>query len=351
MASTINASTSSGIVTSADNSGQLELQTGNTTAITVNSSQNVGIGTTSPNVKLDVIGSIEASAAATQDAIILAGRAGGSSSRAVTLTPTTLTASRTVTLPDADINFANGLGVAQGGTGQTTYTNGQLLIGNTTGNTLTKATLTAGSGITVTNGTGSITIAATGGGGFSNMQVFASPGTFTTPASTTNIKVTVVGGGGGGRAGNGVNTGGANGAGGGGAIYVGPVSASTPYAVTVGSGGPGGPSAFAAGGTGGTSSFGPLCSATGGAGGSGPASTASGGIGTTGTLLVKGGNASGPTAVGTIAGTSMLGSGGVGGSVPLISGGQYGGGGGFGAASPNPNVGGAGAGGVVIVEW
>jgi len=49
--------------------------------------------------------------------------------------------------------------VNAGGTGQTTYTNGQLLIGNTTGNTLTKATLTAGSGVAITNGTGSITVA------------------------------------------------------------------------------------------------------------------------------------------------------------------------------------------------
>lgn len=57
------------------------------------------------------------------------------------------------------------LPVANGGTGQTTYTNGQLLIGNTTGNTLTKATLTAGSGITITNGTGTITIASTASGG------------------------------------------------------------------------------------------------------------------------------------------------------------------------------------------
>jgi hypothetical protein len=55
--------------------------------------------------------------------------------------------------------------VANGGTGQSSYTNGQLLIGNSTGNTLTKATLTAGSGISITNGTGSITIAATGSGG------------------------------------------------------------------------------------------------------------------------------------------------------------------------------------------
>jgi hypothetical protein len=51
------------------------------------------------------------------------------------------------------------LPVANGGTNQTSYTNGQLLIGNTTGNTLAKGTLTAGTGISVTNGAGSITIA------------------------------------------------------------------------------------------------------------------------------------------------------------------------------------------------
>ena len=56
------------------------------------------------------------------------------------------------------------LAVTSGGTGQTTYTNGQLLIGNTTGSTLTKAALTAGTGITVTNGSGAITIAATNNG-------------------------------------------------------------------------------------------------------------------------------------------------------------------------------------------
>jgi hypothetical protein len=61
------------------------------------------------------------------------------------------------------IRYSNPIPPNEGGTGQTTYTNGQLLIGNTTGNTLTKATLTAGSGITITNGTGSITIASSGG--------------------------------------------------------------------------------------------------------------------------------------------------------------------------------------------
>ena len=60
---------------------------------------------------------------------------------------------------------ANITPVANGGTGQTSYVNGELLIGNSTGNTLTKATLTAGTGVSITNGTGSITISATGTGG------------------------------------------------------------------------------------------------------------------------------------------------------------------------------------------
>jgi hypothetical protein len=90
------------------------------TQMTITSTGNVGIGTASPSTKLHVAGAL--------------------------------------TLDTA-------LSVANGGTGQTTYTNGQLLIGNTTGNTLTKATLTAGSGVSITNGTGSITISATGSGG------------------------------------------------------------------------------------------------------------------------------------------------------------------------------------------
>ena len=54
------------------------------------------------------------------------------------------------------------LAVSSGGTGQTSYTDGQLLIGNSTGNTLAKAALTAGTAIGVSNGAGTITINNTG---------------------------------------------------------------------------------------------------------------------------------------------------------------------------------------------
>ena len=97
------------------------------------------------------------------------------------------TAERTYTLPDATTTILTtnaAVTIGQGGTGQTSYTDGQLLIGNTTGNTLTKATLTAGTGITITNGNGSISIAASGGSGVTSVTgtspVVSSGGT--TPA-------------------------------------------------------------------------------------------------------------------------------------------------------------------------
>lgn len=74
-------------------------------------------------------------------------------STGLTFTGSPITTSGTLTLGGT-------LGVGYGGTGQTSYTNGQLLIGNSTGNTLTKATLIAGTNISITNGAGSITINA-----------------------------------------------------------------------------------------------------------------------------------------------------------------------------------------------
>jgi len=101
---------------------------------------------------------------------------------------------------NSDITSLTGLttalSVAQGGTGQTTYTNGQLLIGNTTGNTLTKSTLTAGTGITVTNSTGSITIANTGPDTFPGVGIAYSTGTawgasYTTSGTGTTLALSV----------------------------------------------------------------------------------------------------------------------------------------------------------------
>jgi hypothetical protein len=58
--------------------------------------------------------------------------------------------------------WAGQLAVSRGGTGQSSFTDGQILIGNSTGNTLTKATLTPGANITITNTAGAITIAVSG---------------------------------------------------------------------------------------------------------------------------------------------------------------------------------------------
>lgn len=51
------------------------------------------------------------------------------------------------------------LAVSDGGSGQASFTDGEILIGNTTGNTLAKATLTGGDGVAITNGNGSISLA------------------------------------------------------------------------------------------------------------------------------------------------------------------------------------------------
>jgi len=69
---------------------------------------------------------------------------------------------------DFSLSGALALGTAlapeYGGSGQSSYVDGQVLIGNTIGNTLGKATLTAGVGVAIANGGSSITINAAGGG-------------------------------------------------------------------------------------------------------------------------------------------------------------------------------------------
>jgi hypothetical protein len=110
----------------------------------------------------------------------------------LTFTGSPITTSGTLTLGGT-------LAVASGGTGQTSYTDGQLLIGNSTGNTLTKATLIAGTNISITNGAGSITINAseTFTGTVTSVSVVSANGlagtvanATTTPAITLSTTVT-----------------------------------------------------------------------------------------------------------------------------------------------------------------
>jgi hypothetical protein len=58
MASSINSTStgSGGLISTGDDSGILNIQTNETTAVTVDASQNVGIGTASPTGKLDIVG-------------------------------------------------------------------------------------------------------------------------------------------------------------------------------------------------------------------------------------------------------------------------------------------------------
>ena len=77
------------------------------------------------------------------------------------------------------------LPVANGGSGASSLTDGGILLGsgNTTGNTLAKATLTAGSGISITNAAGAVTITNTGGGFTGTVAYAAGVG--------TNVQITV----------------------------------------------------------------------------------------------------------------------------------------------------------------
>jgi hypothetical protein len=143
---------------------------------------------TAPTAAADTNTTQIATTAFVQTAMTAAG-AGTVTSVAVTSSDATVTGSPITGSGTIDIAL-NTVPVNKGGTGQTSYTDGQLLIGNTSGNTLTKATLTAGSGVSITNGNGSITIAATGTSGVST---FSGGSTGLTPSSATSGAITLGG--------------------------------------------------------------------------------------------------------------------------------------------------------------
>ena len=111
---------------------------------------------------------IRSEAASTQDAVVIAGRAGGTGSWAATITPATLSANRTVTIPDDSftIGFRN---IPQSGTDKTTsYTLATTDVGEFVGVgsggsiTIPDATFAAGDVVSVFNNTsGNVTITCT----------------------------------------------------------------------------------------------------------------------------------------------------------------------------------------------
>ena len=83
------------------------------------------------------------------------------------------------------------IGIGYGGTGlSSTPTDGQLLIGNSSTNSYNISTLTAGTGISITNGNGSITVAVTGSGVVNSFQTSLSG---LTPSTATSGAVTLAG--------------------------------------------------------------------------------------------------------------------------------------------------------------
>lgn len=124
MTSTINASTTAGIVTTADTSAILQLQTNGTAAVTVDTSQNVGIGTASPAGKLDVasgnsyLGGLRLNGANTTDTIYQAtGDIGVSAATAANIKFNTNGAERMRILTTGNILSLSGGSTTATGTG------------------------------------------------------------------------------------------------------------------------------------------------------------------------------------------------------------------------------------------
>jgi hypothetical protein len=249
------------------------------------------------------------------------------------------------TAVNADGITSGTLAVARGGTGATTLTDNNVILGNGTSAVKFVAPGTDGNVLT-SNGTAWVSEAISAGGNYI-ARFFTSSTTWTKPAGLKAVKVTVVGAGGNGGAniGPGTYNAGGNGGGGGGAIeYLAAPSIPGPVTVTVGTA----PSK--------TSSFGPFLSATGGTNGATPGSAPTpapqgpyaGGSGSGGNINVFGQDGQG------VGG----GSGGSGNGAFCFGPGRYGsrqagrsfGGGGTGKSGAPSGTGGAGAAGIVIVE-
>lgn len=209
------------------------------------------------------------------------------------------------------------------------------LIARTGAGTVAARTLTAGTGISISNGdgvAGNPTITSTGLG--ASVQVFTANGTYTPTAGKKSAIVFCTGGGEAGTAQTTNNSLGAGGGAGATAVAIVDISSGATHAVTVGAGG------ASSSGNGGTTSLGSACSATGG----GVA------VATTGILGIAGA-IGGASSVGH-GGGSFWGGGafaGAGAGAVGPAGLAYGSGGAGGIGNGGSIAGGAGAGGVVLI--
>lgn len=316
MASTINAkNTSSGVVITPDASGQLELQTADTTRMTIDVNGNVGIGTTNPTVPLTIGGStlpagvtvsgqMISSETNTTDPILSARVCATNGNPVIGQ----FTASGTIASPTA-VASGRGLGrnnwygfdgtnyinaaaiiVSVDGTPGTNSMPGRIVFATTpsgSSTVLERMRITSNGGISFGSsgtafGTSGQVLQSNGDAAPSwttissigyTVVLFASSGSWTVPAGVTTAKVTVCGGGGGS---SGTSTAVIGGQGGFASAYLTGLTPGSSITVTIGAGGSSGSSATA----GGTTSFGSFLSATGGTAGSGSATNGTRGTGT-----------------------------------------------------------------------
>lgn len=153
-----------GQVLQTDGSGNLTFATGGNVTTSGNNAF------TGANTFYNSTGQNFSTGTSTQDGFIIGGRAGGSNSYRLTLTPGTLSASRTVTFPDGGANYTLGyLNVPQSGSDKTTsYTLATSDVGKFVGVgasgsiTIPDATFATGDIVSIFNNTtGAITITCT----------------------------------------------------------------------------------------------------------------------------------------------------------------------------------------------
>lgn len=134
MSTIINATTTNGVVIQPDNSGSLQLATNSgTTAVTIDTSQNVGIGTTSPAAKLNVA---TGSGTLTQNIVTIKG--GGSSGNFSGLSVQSNSGDEIFNVNNLSYNVTMGTVAGNVGIGTSGINNGKtsILFGGATANAI-----------------------------------------------------------------------------------------------------------------------------------------------------------------------------------------------------------------------